>query len=123
MEPRRRALLAGISDASSKAGPATGGLFATRLRVGGEEYVVLSEPLPNPEDFGGTLTDAECAIVRLLLEGRSNAAIAQLRLTSPRTVANQVAAIYRKLHVGSRAELAALCYRGPGSHEGSRGSP
>jgi DNA-binding NarL/FixJ family response regulator len=53
------------------------------------------------------LTDAERQVVAGVLSGRSNAAIAGARRTSARTVANQLAAIYRKLGVSSRWELAA----------------
>ena len=42
-----------------------------------------------------------------VLAGLANAAIARRRGTSARTVANQVASIFRKLGVQSRAELAA----------------
>jgi DNA-binding NarL/FixJ family response regulator len=59
------------------------------------------------------LTDAERQVVTGVLNGRTNAAIALARRTSSRTVANQLAAIYRKLGVSSRWELAA--------HAGSRG--
>ena len=45
-------------------------------------------------------------MVRLLLDGKSNKAIAAARATSERTVANQLASIYRKLGVNSRSELA-----------------
>ena len=53
------------------------------------------------------LTAAEREVVAGVLNGRSNAAIALGRRTSTRTVANQLAAIYRKLGVFSRWELAA----------------
>jgi len=53
------------------------------------------------------LTQAERQIVAGVLNGRTNAAIATARRTSCRTVANQLAAIYRKLGVSSRWELAA----------------
>jgi DNA-binding NarL/FixJ family response regulator len=42
-----------------------------------------------------------------MLEGRSNAEIARDRGTCARTVANQIASMFRKLGVQSRAELAA----------------
>jgi len=42
-----------------------------------------------------------------VLEGQSTASVAQARGTSPRTIANQIATIFRKLGVSSRAELAA----------------
>lgn len=53
------------------------------------------------------LTRAERQVVAGVLNGRTNAAIATARRTSCRTVANQLAAIYRKLGVSSRWELAA----------------
>lgn len=42
-----------------------------------------------------------------LLYGQSNEQIAARRRTSSRTIANQVAALFRKLGVGSQAELVA----------------
>lgn len=53
------------------------------------------------------LTTAEEEVLVLLLAGRDNASISAERGTSPRTTANQVASIFRKLGVASRAELAA----------------
>lgn len=52
------------------------------------------------------LSPAEREVARLAREGRSNAEIACARGTSPRTVANQLARIYKKLGVGSRVALA-----------------
>jgi DNA-binding NarL/FixJ family response regulator len=46
-------------------------------------------------------------LVRLAVEGLSNKEIAESRESSERTVANQLASIYRKLRVNSRAELVA----------------
>jgi DNA-binding CsgD family transcriptional regulator len=54
------------------------------------------------------LTDAERAVIALVAERRSNAEIATLRGRSPRTVANQLATIFRKLQVSSRRELTAF---------------
>jgi DNA-binding NarL/FixJ family response regulator len=42
-----------------------------------------------------------------ILEGKANAEIAADRRTAPRTVANQVARLFKKLGVRSRSELAA----------------
>lgn len=53
------------------------------------------------------LTESERFIALALLRGCTNDEIARLRGTSPRTVANQVASIFRKLGVHSRAEMAA----------------
>lgn len=52
------------------------------------------------------LTPSEREVAALLIAGSSNADIALRRSASERTVANQARAIYRKLGVGSRVELA-----------------
>jgi DNA-binding CsgD family transcriptional regulator len=86
------------------------GIEIVRVRLAGEEYAVvrlssLADVLPEG------LTEAERDIVGRVLEGRSNAAIARARGTSARTVANQLAGVFRKLGVQSRSELARLCAR------------
>src|SRR5260221_10104077 len=53
------------------------------------------------------LSKGERAVVGLAVFGLSNQEIARQRGSSPRTVANQLASAYRKLGVGSRAELLA----------------
>lgn len=53
------------------------------------------------------LTDAERMIIERIAAGDSNREIARARGTSARTVANQIAAIFAKLGVASRAELVA----------------
>jgi DNA-binding NarL/FixJ family response regulator len=50
--------------------------------------------------------------MQLVLEGKSNQEIAKSRRTAVRTVANQVASIFRKLGVGSRSELYAFVASG-----------
>jgi DNA-binding NarL/FixJ family response regulator len=77
---------------------------ATRFNVGAEELVVFSFPLRAvclPE----ALSPVERDVTLAILEGLSNAAIAARRRTSERTVANQMASIFRKLDVSSRREL------------------
>lgn len=76
------------------------------LDVGGEPFVVLSLPTGAPETFDD-LSAAERYVASDAAVGLSNAAIARKRGRSPRTIANQLASIYRKLGVSSRAELAA----------------
>jgi DNA-binding NarL/FixJ family response regulator len=71
------------------------------------DLVVVS--CPAGADARSGLTKAEEAVLRLLLAGHGNGAIARKRSVSARTVANQVAAIFRKLGVCSRIELAARC--------------
>lgn len=72
----------------------------------GQEYLVLSYSLLLPP-LPTVLTPAEREVLAGVLQGKSNAEIALLRGTSLRTVANQIASIFRKLGVGSRAELIA----------------
>lgn len=54
------------------------------------------------------LSDAERAVVTGIVGGKRVAAIARERGTSPRTVSNQLASVYRKLGVCSRREALAL---------------
>lgn len=86
--------------------PPPRGLRAARFAWRGEEWLVLSWPLPVLL-MPGVLTDAERDIVEGLIAGEVSGDIARLRGTSPRTIANQVASIFRKLGVSSRAELGA----------------
>lgn len=80
------------------------------LEIGSDRLVVISMPVSSPADLA-TLTAAERDVARHVLAGLSNAAIATRRGTSARTVANQLASIYRKLDVCSRAELAVVMLR------------
>lgn len=98
------------------------GAKTARFEVGSEQFVVLS--VPNQVDpLKDLLTEAEFDVALQLLQGKSNNSIASHRGTSSRTVANQVAAIFRKLEVRSRTELTALLRKpsSPDSPEG--GSP
>ncbi len=52
------------------------------------------------------LTEAESEVALAVARGLSNAAIAAERGAAVRTVANQVAAVMKKLGVSSRVELA-----------------
>ena len=62
-------------------------------------------PLPcSRSDLAG-LTRAEREVVTGVLRGLSDRGIAGARGTSPRTVANQLQSVYRKLGVASRSEL------------------
>jgi DNA-binding NarL/FixJ family response regulator len=68
--------------------------------------IVLSFPLVDCSAVQA-LTKSEVDIARTILVGMSNHEIAERRGRSDRTVANQVAAIFRKLGVRSRSELVA----------------
>lgn len=72
----------------------------------GTEHLVLSFEPPRPA-LPASLTDAELSIAHLSLAGLTNPQIAAARGRSPSTVAKQINAIYRKLGVQSRTELAA----------------
>lgn len=76
------------------------------LEVAGERLAVISLPLAPSADLS-VLTAAERDVAEQAITGASNRAIARARGTSERTVANQLASIFDKLGVGSRAELAA----------------
>ena len=56
------------------------------------------------------LSPAEREVTARLLDGYDNERIARERGTSLRTVANQVASIFRKLGVSSRGSLSAWLY-------------
>jgi DNA-binding CsgD family transcriptional regulator len=81
------------------------GLRVYRTRVRDTEYAVLAIPLKR-DAWGAKLTNAERQILALACQGLSNEALAARRGTSPRTVANQLQSIYRKLGIVSRFELA-----------------
>ena len=88
-------------------GVADGVIDVFEVAVEGDDLVVVSMPI-RTHAFGGALTAAERDVTSQVLAGLSTAAIARARGRSERTIANQLASIYRKLGVASRAELAAL---------------
>ena len=77
----------------------------TTFKWAGQTFAVVSQAAPSTP--GPVLTPAEREVMTLLLAGKSNGEIARQRKTAVRTVANQVASLFRKLGVGSRAALAA----------------
>jgi DNA-binding NarL/FixJ family response regulator len=82
-------------------------LVAERFDVDGQEFVAFSwdaaAGIPQLEH----LSTAEREVCAMIVSGASNAEIARLRGTSARTVANQVAAIMKKLGAASRWEIMA----------------
>jgi DNA-binding CsgD family transcriptional regulator len=54
------------------------------------------------------LSASELAVVSLLVEGKNHVEIARHRGSAARTVANQIASVYRKLGISGRIDL--LCY-------------
>ncbi|HVY31314.1 MAG TPA: helix-turn-helix transcriptional regulator [Polyangiaceae bacterium] len=77
----------------------------------GGRTLVLSYRIPST-DWQSLLTSTEAEIAHDVLAGLSNAEIAGRRGTAVRTIANQVASIYRKLRVRSRLELSLLALAG-----------
>jgi DNA-binding CsgD family transcriptional regulator len=75
------------------------------FELNGRQFSVLS--FAERPRSASKLTAAELAVALLALQGLSNREIADLRKAALPTVSNQLASIYRKLGVGSRAELAA----------------
>ncbi|MFL5919625.1 MAG: AAA family ATPase [Gaiellaceae bacterium] len=63
----------------------------------------------------GALTATEACVAKLVAAGRSNAEVATELSVSPKTVEWNLSKIYKKLHVRSRAELAAKLARRPAS--------
>jgi len=86
------------------------GLETWRTRVGDSEYALFRFPLGKAERWS-CLTSRERTVASEILHGLSNAEIAGKLGVAPRTVANQIASIFRKLGVGSRAELSSLFVR------------
>jgi DNA-binding CsgD family transcriptional regulator len=77
------------------------------VEIGDQALVVLSLPARRRAEVVDGLTPAERSVAQLAMTGMSSAAIARRRRCSARTVANQLASVYRKLGVQSRGELAA----------------
>ena len=86
---------------------AADGPRVSRIRVGGEDVIVLSVPLPRLTYPEGT-TAAEHEIIDLVLQGLTAKEIAEERNASLRTVTTQLGAIFRKAGVNSQAELIAI---------------
>jgi DNA-binding CsgD family transcriptional regulator len=75
--------------------------------LAGEQIAVGVYPLGDERRFAA-LTESERDVAVQLMQGATYREIGQQRGSAVRTVANQVQAIYDKLGVGSRVELAAV---------------
>ena len=85
-------------------------LVFSELDLGGESLVALGYHDQTAEALA-QLTQAERHVARAVLEGRSEREIALKHGVSARTIASQVANIYRKLGVSGRRELTAKLTR------------
>lgn len=96
-----------LPEVPSPALPPPEALRGIRLEAGSDELALLWWPLdPAPPQLA-PLSATEREIALLAARGLSNREIADARGRSPRTVANQLARVFRKLGVGSRVEVAA----------------
>jgi len=76
----------------------------SRVHANGEAFWVVSVARPDLS-FPVRLSHAEAAVVRELVAGRSHAQISNSRATSPRTIANQLATVFRKFGVSGRGAV------------------
>jgi DNA-binding CsgD family transcriptional regulator len=74
------------------------------VALGDERFAVLLAPPATPTP-ANSLSHAEAQVAELARSGLSNAAIAEKRGTSARTVANQLRSICEKLGLASRNDL------------------
>ena len=72
---------------------------------------VVSLRRQRPEGPPGGLTPRETDVLRLVAQGRTNAAAAAALSVSEHTVRNHLANVYAKLEVGNRAEATAWAWR------------
>ena len=91
-------------------------LRVSRFEIEGEEYALLSFPVPEPE-LPEELTPAECEVVKGVVRGESNSEIAAQRGVSANTIANQLRSVYAKLGVRNRRALVARCLRASDKHQ------
>lgn len=70
----------------------------------GSRHLAIAVQRTGPEGLD-SLSPAENQVCGLLLEGLSYGEISKSRRTSPRTTANQVSSVFRKLRVSGRLEL------------------
>jgi DNA-binding CsgD family transcriptional regulator len=113
-EPRAQHAVAAASAAPYALSVGSARLTRERLAKGrvthlSDRLILVSVAIEPPltEVAAQALSEAERAVVELMLEGHSNAAIAAKRRCSVNTVANQLAAAYKKLNVAGRRQLRA----------------
>ncbi|HWZ90655.1 MAG TPA: helix-turn-helix transcriptional regulator [Polyangiaceae bacterium] len=87
-----------------------GPICAVELEYGGARYQILSCVTPE-QQFAHVLSPAERSVMRMRVQGHSHREIAARRRTSPRTVANQVAAVFQRLGISGRSDLMGLLAR------------
>ena len=74
-------------------------------------FTFIKDGTPANADFADSLSERELAILRLLANGMTNAAIADRLFLAEGTVRNHVSSILAKLGVTDRAQATALAWR------------
>lgn len=79
------------------------------VRSGSKSNIINDPHLSRQTPFD--LTTREVEILQKLVEGKTNAVIGEELFLSPWTVKTHVKSIYRKMHVGSRAEVTRIALK------------
>ena len=106
---QRRVKQRGAAQASL--GAALAGFEQLGARLWAEQARVQLAQLGGRRPQGARLTPTETQIASLVAQGRTNQQVAAALFVSPRTVEWNLSKVYKKLHVRSRAELAAKLAR------------
>jgi DNA-binding CsgD family transcriptional regulator len=106
---QRRAKQRGAAQASL--GAALVGFQQLGARLWAEQARTQLAQLGGRPPQGGRLTATETQIAALVAQGRTNQQVADALFVSPKTVEWNLSKVYKKLHVRSRAELAAKLAR------------
>jgi DNA-binding CsgD family transcriptional regulator len=109
-EATRKLRLRSVADLIVLLGAGLGGARARYVCRGDDRCIVLTYATPLWL-LPGCLSGAEQRVVTRLVRGESQREIARACGIAPRTVANHLASVYRKMRVGSRVELLATLSR------------
>ncbi len=111
---RRNGSLADARDVLARAADLSRQIGARRLlaRATAEQRAAGARPRRVALTGVESLTPAESRVVQEAVAGRTNREIAQALFVTPKAVEFHLANAYRKLHIGSRSELAGVMDRG-----------
>ena len=85
-------------------------IMAEFARQGQRDQPINLVPLPSDPALGkapDTLTERQTEVLRLIVQGRTNAEIAEMLCITDRTVKYHIHEILQKLHLRNRAQMAA----------------
>jgi DNA-binding NarL/FixJ family response regulator len=98
--------------AGVRAAAAGEAMISPRLAAGLLERLRTSAPQPRPAAADPVLSEREKQVLRLVVTGMDNDAIARELFISPHTVKNHISSILAKLDVSNRIEAAVQAVRG-----------